>query len=162
MSSLFPAYVARGAERGSYVQEFTPAQGANEPFIYGDFVVVSTGESAEAERCGADPTLIAGISEIVSENNRLITPNGRVPVRIITGASLIIGFSSTTTPVYATHIGNSYGITRASGGQWQLDISKTTTSSRARVVDMDIGSGTFFCVIHQNLLQFADLTVATA
>jgi hypothetical protein len=160
--SLFPAYVAKGAETGTHVEEFTPAQGANEPFIVGDFVFVATGESGECERCGADPTLIAGISELSSEAARLITPNGRVPVRILTGSQVVIGFSSTTVPVYVTHVGNSYGITRASGGQWQLDIAKTTTSSRARVVAIDIPSGTFFCVIHQNVLQFADLTVATA
>jgi hypothetical protein len=162
MSSTFPAYVAQGIEAGTHVQEFVPAQGANEPFIYGDFVVVSTGESGEAERCGADPTLIAGISEVDSEKNRLITPNGRVPLRIITGASVVIGLSSATTPVYATHVGNSYGITRASTGQWQLDVAKTTTSSRCKVVGIDIPSGTFFVVFHQNVLQFADLTVATA
>lgn len=160
--SLFPAYVAQGIEAGTHVQEFVPAQGSNEPFIVGDLVVVTTGESSEAERCGADPVLIAGISEVVSEDARLLTPNGRVPVRIITGASVVIGMSSTTVPVYATHVGNSYGVTRASGGQWQLDIAKTTTSSRARVVAIDIPSGTFFVVFHQNVLQFADLTVATA
>ena len=162
MATLFPAYVAQGYEAGTHVQPFVPAQGANEPFIVGDFVVCTTGESAEVERCGADPVLIAGISEISSEAGRVITPDGKVPVRIITGASVIIAISSTSTPVYATHVGNSYGITRASGGQWQLDISKTTTSSRARVVNVDVVNGIFFVVIHQNVLQFADITVATA
>lgn len=160
--SLFPAYVAQGIEAGTHVQEFVPAQGSNEPFIVGDFVFVSTGESAECERCGADPTLIAGISEISSEANRLITPNGRVPVRIITGASVVLGLSSSTTFAYGTHVGNSYGITRHASGFWQLDTAKTTTSSRARVIGGDAASNTFFVVLHANLLQFADLSVATA
>lgn len=162
MSSLFPAYCARGIIEGSYVEEYTPATGTSEPFIPGDFVVVQTGESMEVERCGADPTLIAGISEVDSEKAKLITPNGRVPIRIITGASLVLGLSSATTFAYATHVGNSYGITRASGGQWQLDTAKTTTSSRVKVIGGDASSNTFFCVMHQNILQFADLTVATA
>jgi len=161
MASLFPAYLAQGHDN-TLVQEFVPAQGANEPFIVGDFVVVTTGESSEAERCGADPVLIAGLSEVSSEAARLLTPNGRVPLRILGGSGVIIGLSSATTPVYATHVGNSYGITRAAGGQWQLDVAKTTTSSRVKVVGIDIPSGTFFVQIHQNVLQFADLTVATA
>lgn len=160
--SLFPAYVASGAETGTHVRPFKPATGANEPFIPGDFVFCATGESGEVERCAADPVLIAGISEVDSEKARLITPDGFVPVRILSGANVVLGLSSTTAPVYATHVGNSYGITRASGGQWQLDIAKTTTSSRAKVIDIDTASGTFFVVIHQNILQFADLTVATA
>lgn len=161
MASLFPARVARGLEQ-THVVEGVPAQGANEPFIVGDFVLCTTGESSEYERCGADPVLIAGISEVSSEAYRVIDPNGKCPVRILTGAGVVLAMSSTTTPVYATHVGNSYGITRASGGQWQLDISKTTTSSRMKVIDVNIASGIFYCVIHANLLQFADLIVATA
>lgn len=160
MSSTFPAYVAQGAER-TYVQEYTPATGSNEPFLVGDFVVVSTGESSECERCPADPTSIAGISEVSSAAGTLLTPNTRVPVRILVGGGVVLGLSSATTPAY-THVGNSYGITRASGGQWQLDVAKTTTSSRCRVVAVDIPSGTFFVVLHANLLQFAELIVATA
>lgn len=159
--SLFPARVARGIEQ-TYVEEFVPATGSDEPFIPGDFVVVSTGESGEVERCAADPVLIAGISEVSSVAAALLTPNGRVPVRILTGAGCILALSCTTTLVHATHVGNSYGITRASGGQWQLDIAKTTTSSRVKVIAIDESSNTAYCVIHQNVLQFADLTVATA
>lgn len=159
-ASLFPARVARGFE-ATHVEEFVPATGANEPFIVGDFVFVSTGEAGEVERCAADPVLIAGISEVVSEDAKLLTPNGRVPVRILSGAGCVLALSSTTNLVHATHVGNSYGITRAAGGQWQLDISKITISSRVKVIAVDSVANIAFCVIHQNVLQFADLTVAT-
>ena len=161
MASAFRAYVSKGAEVGTRVVGFVPAQGASEPFIVGDFVVCSTGESGEVEVCGADPTLIAGISEISSEAHRVLTPDGRVPVRIIFGAGVEIALASATTPVRATHVGNSYGITKT-GNNWLLDVAKTTTSSRCRVVDVDVDKGIFFVVFHQNVLQFADITVATS
>ncbi len=160
MASIFPARVVRGFEQ-THVMEVIPAQGANEPFVPGDLVFVNTGESGEAEVCAADPTLIAGISEVDSEDARLITPDGKVPLRVLTGAGVVLALSSATTPVYATHVGNSYGVTKADG-VWKLDVSKTTTSSRVRVIDVDVANGIFYCVIHQNLLQFADITVATA
>lgn len=159
MASLFPARVAQGFEAGTYVKSFTPGTGASEPFIPGDLVAWDTTDGT-MDRCGTDPTTIAGIAE--GDSTVAIYPDGKVPVRILTGASVVLALSSTTTPVEATHVGKSYGVTRASGGQWQLDISKTTTSSRARVVGVDAANGIFYCVLHQNLLQFADLTVATA
>jgi hypothetical protein len=125
-------------------------------------VYVDTSDSAQVKRCGADPTLIAGISEVDSADAAAITPNGKVPIRIITGASLILALASSTTLVAATHVGNSYGITRGSDGFWRLDTSKTTTSSRVRVIGVDTEQNIAYCVVHQNLLQFADITVATA
>lgn len=162
MPSLFPAYVCQGYEAGTAVQEYVPGQATNEPCIVGDFFFVDTADNGEAKRCGTNPTLIAGISEISTEAGRVLTPNGRVPLRNIHGQSVRIAMSSTTTPVYATHVGNSYGITRAAGGQWQLDVSKTTTSSRVRVVAVDEAAGIFYVVVHENLLQFSDVEVATA
>lgn len=162
MSSLFPAYVCQGYEAGTHNAQFVPGQATNEPCIPGDFWYADTSDNGEAKRCGTNPTLIGGISEISTEAGRVLTPDGLVPLRILTGASVRIAFSSTTTPVRATHVGNSYGITRATGGQWQLDVSKTTTASRFKVVDVDEANGIFYAVVHQNVLQFADLTVATA
>jgi len=156
MASSFPAYVAQGIEHTT-VQEFTPAAAANdlEP---GSLAVVTAGV---ATLCGTDPTLIAGISEVSSVGAALLTPNGMVPLRILQGAGVVVAFSSSTTPVATTHIGTSYGVTK-SGDIWQLDISKTTTSSRFRVVAVDVAKGIFFCVPNQNILQFADVTVATS
>ena len=161
-ASDFPAYVAQGYEAGTYVDEFVPAQGTNEPWIVGDFVFISTGESGEAERCAADPTLIAGISETDSERHRLLTPSGKVPLRILTGASVVLHMASATQFAYATHVGNSYGITRETNGHWRVDTAKTTTSSRVRVVGGDVAKNIWKVILHQNLLQFADLTVATS
>lgn len=163
MASNFPAYVTLGHDKATTVEEYTPGQDTNEPFIYGDFVYIDTADGSQAKRCGANPTLIAGISEVDSEFNRTITENGKVPVRLFTGSDAVrVAMSSATTPA-ESHVGNSYGITRdGTTGNWQLDISKTTTTSRMRVTAVDISLGIFYCVPHQNVLQFADIQVATA
>lgn len=162
MASNFAAHVAKGHDLATQVQEFTPGTDSNEPFIYGDFVYIDIADNGQVKRCAADPTLIAGISEVDSIEAVKLTENGRAPVRILTGSDVRIFLSSATTPSYASHVGNSYGITRHSNGHWQLDVAKTTTSSRVRVVAVYPAEGIFECVIHQNLLQFADATVATA
>lgn len=149
MASLFAARVAYGHDK-SIVEEYTPSQVAGETFIYGDFVTLS---GVNAIRCGADPATILGLSEVVSENARLLTPNGKVPVRTLT-SECVLALSSATTPVEATHLNQSYGITRAAGGQWQLDVAKTGLSARVTVVRVDVGQGIFYCkVIAQYLLN---------
>lgn len=160
MASDFPARVCKGFEH-TYVGEFPPGTAASEPSSPGSFVFYDTTDGT-MDLCGADPTTIAGIAEVSSAAATVLTPDGKVPFRILQGDGVWIALSSTTTPDFATHVGKSYGITKASNGHWQLDVSKTTTSSRVRVVDVDATQGIFYCVVHQNLLQFADLTVATA
>lgn len=159
MATAFPAYVAQGAEH-TIVRDFTPGADSNEPFIVGDFVFYDTTDNV-MQRCGANPTLIAGLSEVSSAAATLLTPSAKVPVRLIVGAGVVIAFASATTPA-VSHIGDSYGITRNAAGQWLLDTAKTTTSSRARIIDVDITNGIFFGVLHENLLQFADVEVATS
>lgn len=156
--SLFPAYLARGHDH-TQVEEYTPAAPSDDSFP-GEFVVVTAGV---ATRCGTNPAVIAGLSEIRTEAGKVLTPNGKVPIRVLHGAGAVVALSCDTTLVAATHIGNSYGITRHSGtGFWQLDISKTTTTSRVRVIAIHEATNTAFCVVHENALQFADVTVAQA
>lgn len=159
--SSFPAFIARGHEN-TQIEEYVPGQATNEPFIPGDFVFVDTSDLGEAKRCGTNPTLIAGFAETKSEAHRVVTEDGRVPLRIIVGGGVVFGFASATQFVASTHVGNSYGITRSAAGFWLLDVAKTTTSSRVKVVGGDVRNNIWLGVIHANLLQFANLTVATA
>lgn len=155
MASDFPAYVAQGAEH-TVVRDYTPGQGGTETFIPGDFVVFDAGVGDDMIRCGTNPASIAGISEVNSENHRVITADGKVPIRLLTSTHVLLALSSATTPA-ASHIGDSYGITRTAGGHWQLDTTKTAGTSRMRVVDVDITNGIFYCRPHANALQFADV-----
>ena len=162
MASDAPARVISGYEAGTDVQEYIPSQVGAETVIPGDFWFIDTADLTEMKRCGTDPILIGGISEVDSEAARVLTANGRIPLRTLSAASNRIALYSATTPVYATHVGTSYGITRNAGGHWLLDIAKTTTDSRMMVVGVNLdeaGFEYFICQIHQNILQFADLLV---
>lgn len=150
MASLFPAYTVQEFKRTS-VQEYTPGT-STDVFVPGSFVFYDT-TSNTMKLCAADPALIAGISEVDSVKNALITPNGKVPVRLLHEGA-IIAMSSATTPA-DSHVGDKYGITKASGGQWQLDTAKTGGSARVIVVSVDIGQGIFYCQVLTANLQFA-------
>ncbi len=159
MASDFAAYVAQGVEK-TVVRDYNPGVAAGEVMVVGEFAAYDTTNNW-IERAGTDPTVIAGICEVDSEAARVLTDDGQIPIRILVGAGVILALSSATTPTLA-HRGDSYGITRNAAGRWLLDVAKTTTASRMVVVDVDITEGIFFCQVHQNVLQFADLTVATA
>ncbi len=154
MASAFNAYVAQGFE-GTAVREYTPGTGANEPFLVGDYVFYETTDNT-MDLCGADPSLIAGISEVSSAAHLLLTPDGKVPVRIIKSFDVILALSSSTTPA-DSHIGDQYGITRTGSApfQWQLDTAKTGGDSRVLVLDVDITNGIFFVQMLNTELQFA-------
>ena len=145
---IFPAQIAYDHNKGSYVEEYTPSQSAGETFGYGDFVTLA---AATAKRCGADPATILGISEIVSESNRLFTPNGKVPVRVL-GPEAVLLMSSTTVPVDATHMNNSYGITRSAAGIWQVDVAKTGGDARVTVVRLEIALGYWYVKVIASVL----------
>jgi hypothetical protein len=78
MASMFPMQTAYGHDN-STVEEYTPGVGAS-AFVVGDFVVFSGGTANVA---GVDPAAILGFSEVRSEDAKLLTPNGKVPVRQI-------------------------------------------------------------------------------
>lgn len=131
---LFPAAVAAYTER-SDVFEYTPSQVAGETLLVGDLCVWDDGNNW-VERAGANPTAIIGISEVSSEAARVLTPNGKIPIRQL-NERVIVALSSTTTLTEAAHRQQEYGITRATGGQWQLDTSKTGGTARVLVIDVD-------------------------
>ncbi len=151
MASSFPAEVAQKIDIGTTVAPYVPSQETNEDFVPGDFVVWDNTNNW-VERCGADPALIAGISEVNSEDARVLTADGKVPVRLLTSRA-VVRLASATTPVEATHVSNSYGIARDANGHWLLDISETV-NARFTVIAVDIPTGSFYCVPIAEFLQF--------
>lgn len=133
------------------VEEYTPSQVAGETLELGDFAVWDSGNSW-MERAGADPTLILGLSEGRSEDWRLLTENGKVPIRRLS-SDLTLQLSSATVPVEATHLNNEYGITRNATGQWEVDPAKTGGSARVKVIRLDVAHGIWFV---QLLAEFID------
>lgn len=138
MASLFPAYVTQNEDVGSEVEEFTPGTAAGEQMVVGD---LATWDDANnwIERAGTNPSAIAGICEVDSEQARLLTASGKIPIRLLKSDALVC-MSSTTTPVVATHVGQEYGITRASGGQWQVDTAKTAGDARVVVRRVELST----------------------
>lgn len=114
---------------------------AAQAFKKGEPVVLSTGLLVV---CGANPATINGIAlcdaSVGLDARGSIYGGTNIPV-IVPQPDTVFKISSTTTPVFATHVGNVYGIT-ISGHIWQLDISKTGTMaspSNARFVVVGIG-----------------------
>lgn len=139
MSPLFPAHVARGHDFAP-VEEYTPGTGAN-AFVYGDFVILN---GVEARVAGADPAAILGFSEVNSEDNKLITANGKVPVRHLSPETVLC-MCSDTVPVEATHLGQQYGITKdATTGYWKVDTTKIGASARVYVERLNVAEGKWY------------------
>lgn len=119
----FPVRVAQGYDY-TRVAEYVPSQVAGETFIVGDFVVWD-GTNDWVERGGADPTPIYGLSEVKSESARVLTENGKVPIRKLF-PGVLLAMCSATTYVEATHRGVSYGVARLASGNWAVDVADTT------------------------------------
>lgn len=162
MASAAPARVGWGFEGTTQVMQFVPGQATNEPCIPGDFFLLDNADEGQMKRAGTDPAAIAGIAEVDTEAARVLTADGLVPGRLITEATKIILYSATL-PVQATHVSNSYGITRNAAGQWLLDTAKTTTASRVIVIGINVDEADFeyfICQFHANALQYDSLSVA--
>jgi hypothetical protein len=153
MASSFPAYIAWG-RKSDRVEEFVPSQTAGQTFGVAQFVYYDTSTNV-IRLCGADPALIAGFSEVDSEANRVITPNGKVPIYLLETVTML-ALSSTTTPA-ESHVGDQHGITRTAGGIWQLDTAKTGADARMIVRRVDIPNGIFYCQPLNDQLQFATI-----
>lgn len=111
-----------------------------ETFKKGALLVIDTGEMAE---CGANPAAINAIAlcdaSVGLDARGSIYGGKNIPV-IEIQPDMILKLSSATTPVFATHMGKVYGVTKT-GGVWQLDISKTGTMaapSNGRFVVVDV------------------------
>jgi hypothetical protein len=138
---IFPATIAYDHNKGSYVEEYTPSAVTAETFGYGDFVKLV---GNVVKLCGADPATILGISEVISEKAKVLTPNGKVPVRTL-NPEITLVMSSTTVPVEATHLNQQYGITRdPTSGIWQVDTAKTGASARVEVVRLNVAEGIWY------------------
>lgn len=132
--SNFPAEVASGFESSTAVEPYTPSAVGGETFIPGDFVVYDS-VNAWVERAGANPTAIIGISEVDSEQGKLLDPDGKVPIRTLAPNALLRLSSETT--LTSAHVQQEYGITRNADGNWQLDTSKTAGNARCVVIRVD-------------------------
>jgi hypothetical protein len=138
MSPLFAAHVARGHDHAP-VEEYTPGTGAN-AFVYGDFVILN---GVEARVAGADPAAILGISEVNSEDAKLLTANGKVPVRHLTSETVLC-MSSDTVPVEATHLGQLYGIVKdGTTGFWKVDTTDVV-NTRVYVERLNVAEGKWY------------------
>jgi len=152
MASDFAATVTAQIENGSEVLPFTPSQTAGETAAApGELMYYDTADG-KIKRCGADPSLIAGISEVVSEDARVLTPDGQIPLRLLKPNALV-RMCSATTPVKATHEGVAYGIVRLSSGHWAVD---TTDTSNTRVIVKKVvpATGEWFVSFTAANLQF--------
>ena len=99
-------------------------------------VVVWDDSNNWVERGGTDPTPILGLSEVDSEQARVLTANGKIPIRVIKGSKAVICMCSDTTPVVATHVSTKYGIVRdGTTGFWKVDTSDT---SNTRIIVLDV------------------------
>lgn len=148
MASDFPARVDSGYE-DTVVQEYPAASDAH--VSPGDFWFYDT-TGNDANVCGADPALIAGISEVDSDEAEELTLNRKVPLRIIFGSGCILAMCSATTPAQS-HVGDVYGIVTLASGNWAVDVSETT-NVRVKVVDVDITNGIFKVTILPLAMQF--------
>lgn len=99
---------------------------AAQTFKKGALCVLSTGLLVE---CGANPAVINAIAlcdaSVGLDSRGSIYGGTNIPV-IVPQPDTVFKLSSTTTPVFATHVGVVYGVTKV-GNIWQLDISKTGT-----------------------------------
>ena len=142
---VFPVTVAYDHNKGSYVEEYTPSQTGGQTLGYGEFCVLT---AAVILRCGVNPAAITGLSEVDSEKARVLTPNGKIPIRVMNSEMTLV-MSSLTVPVEATHLNNVYGITRDANGIWQVDVAK---SGILTVVRLDIPNGFWYCKILASVL----------
>ena len=140
-ASNFPARVAHGYEH-SFNEEYVPSQVAAETLIPGDFAVWDDTNNW-IERGGADPTPIWGLCEVDSEAARVLTPNGKIPLRKLS-SNVILAMASATAYVEATHRGADFGVVRNAQGRWLVDTAETT-NIRVNVVNGETVTNTWFC-----------------
>lgn len=143
MASSFPAGVAYNFDK-TLVEQYTPSQVSGEELEVGDFVVWDDANNW-VERAGTNPTAIVGISEVDSEDARVLTPDGQVPVRTLS-AEAVIRLASATTLTVADHLNQEYGITRVNG-YWLLDTAKTGANARVLVTRIDTDTNSAYCKV---------------
>lgn len=125
MASVFAAEPAYKHDESDVI--YAPVT-AGQTFKKGAFCVLSAGAMVE---CGANPAAIHALAlcdaSVALDARGSIWGGTNAPF-IMLQPDMIVKISSTTTPVFATHVGTGtvYGITKV-GNNWQLDISKSGT-----------------------------------
>lgn len=142
MASDFPAHVCENIEQ-SQVDEYTPSATAGEVAAKAGELVYFDVADQLVKRCGADPALIMGIAELVSESAKVLTPNGKVPIRKLRPSVGVRMCSATT--LSEANVGVAYGIARLSSGNWGVD---TTDTSNTRLVVYRVDTGLNAAFVH--------------
>lgn len=142
MASDFPLTVTENIE-ASQVDEYTPSQTAGETAAKSGELVLFDVADQLLKRCGADPALIAGVVEGSSEAGRVLTPNGKIPMRKLTPRVGVRMCSATT--LSEANVGVLYGIARLASGNWGVD---TTDTSNTRVVIYRVDTATNAAFVH--------------
>lgn len=151
MSSTFPANVVEQIDIGTTVDEYTPSATAGETAQKAGELVYFDTATQLIKRCGADPTLIAGFVEGSSEDWKVLTPNGKIPVRKLTEkAGVKLGGAGTPAE---TDVGVKYGIVRDANGNWLIDTTDTV-NTRVIVYRVDIPNGAWYVRFLAANLQF--------
>lgn len=151
MSSSFPASVAEEIDIGTQVNEYTPSATAGETAAKaGELMYFDTADQ-KIKRCGADPSLIAGICEGSSEDWKVLTPNGKIPLRQLTEKAGV-KLAGSGTPA-ETDVGVKYGIVRDASGNWCIDTSDTV-NTRVIVYRVDPANGAWYVRFLAANLQF--------
>lgn len=152
--SSFAAYITKG-HHATRVEEFTPSEVTAEVLLKGEIAIFDDTNNW-VERAGADPAAgtIVGLCEVVSENAKTLTRNGKIPIRKLYPGH-VLAMSSATTYVEATHRGHEYGITRNSTtGFWQVDVAKTGADARVLVHEGDAELGIWEAEILAEFLAY--------
>lgn len=157
--SSFPAYIAQEIENGTSVQEYTPD--TTDIPVVGDLVFYDVATQT-VKRCGANPTLIAGISEVNTTPSyrpnaaQYLTADGKVPIRTTTPRA-IWAFSCATT-LAETNVGEDYGVTRdGTTGFWQIDLAKSASNQRFRIIRVDTVNQIAYAVVLTANAQFGGI-----
>jgi len=137
MASSFRANVAYNIDESPNL-EFTPD--GTTVFYVGDLVYLDT-STHTVKQCGADPSLILGLSEVTSELAKVLTPNGKVPIRALTTTTVVAMPVNTTAS--ADHEGTAYGVVKSADGIWQVDISDTS-NTRVLVLKVDVTNKIYY------------------
>lgn len=108
---------------------------AGQTFILGALVFLTSGAVSE---CGSDPANILGIAMAPASVGLAaagsIFGGTNIPVFVLTPSDTI-WMASSTTPVFATHVGTAYGIEKTTN--WRVD---TTDTGATRVVPIDVSN----------------------
>ena len=135
------------AIKSEAVFEATPDTSST--YVVGDFIYFDT-STQTMKKCGADPSLIAAVSEVNSTDADDLTENGKVPYRALQTTD-VLAMCSTSTPT-AANVGVAYGIVNT-GGVWKVDFTDTS-NTRVFVLDFDSGTETVYVRPMAANLQF--------